>query len=361
MPRKTDDPGGPWTPCGPAPSVKWLGQRAALGGMGEGAHDMARVRSRKIVTTLLAAAGLVVAAGAVAPPVQSKPTPTSGVATHIGLAVSTPDIALPNTPGTHGLVYVVAGHGFRVDLTFLDAGNAPAPLSTNQDVTVTLAFDSCTTAPVASVAVPQNDTTARVDGLTHAAANGLVVCAKSVTNPAKNAVTGTSAGFDVQRTLVQAGTGATLTQVGAHGDAGCVATVDEPVCADLLTPVTGGISDSAGILMSLGLCDGIANCKGSVVQTLVGLDPTKYTRTSPATLVMKCDKVLCGGGGINKVTLLVQIQPGSTYVTAPSCPAKGTVGPLQTFCVDYVQSTRDNSGDTYLYLLFTEDHKVIFP
>lgn len=322
---------------------------------------MARVRSRKIVTTLLAAAGLVVAAGAVAPPVQSKPTPTSGVATHIGVTVSTPDIALPDTPGTQGLVYVVAGHEFRVDLAFLDASNAPAPLSTNQSVTVSLAFDSCSTASVASVVVPENVTTAAVTGLTHAAANGLVVCAKSLTNPAKNAITGSSAGFDVQRTLVQAGTDATLTQVGTHGDGGCVATPTEPVCADLLTPLAGGISDPAGILMSLGLCDGITRCKGSVVQTLVGLDASKYTRTSPATLVMKCDKTLCGGGGINKVSLLVQLQPGTAYVTAPSCPAKGTVGASQTFCVDYVQSTRDNSGDTYLYLLFTEDHKVIFP
>ena len=322
---------------------------------------MPAVRShRSLVTVLLTVAGLAVAAAVAASPVQGRPG-TGTAATHIGVAVSTPDIALPSTPGSQGLVYVVAGHAFRADLAFLDAANAPAPISTNQNVTVALSYDSCSTAAVASVVVPANATSASVSGLTHAAANGLVVCAKALTSPAKDAISGTSAGFDVQRTLVQAGTDATFTQVGTHGVDGCLATPTEPVCADLLTPLAGGISDSAGIVMSLGLCDGIAKCQGSVVQTLVGLNAAVYTRSSPATLVMKCDKTLCGGGGISKVQLKVAIRPSDPYVTAPSCPAKGTVGADQTFCVDYVQSTRDNAGDTHLFLLFTEDHKVIFP
>ena len=39
-------------------------------------------------------------------------------------------------------------------------------------------------------------------------------------------------------------------------------------------------------------------------------------------------------------------------------PRKNTIGADQVACVDYVQSKRDGSGDTYLYLLLTRDARV---
>jgi hypothetical protein len=84
-------------------------------------------------------------------------------------------------------------------------------------------------------------------------------------------------------------------------------------------------------------------------------------RSAPATLVVKCDKSLCAGGGINSYHLGVVLVPGTPEQIAPSCPSKGVVGATQSFCVDYVQSTRDNAGDTHLFLLFVEDAKVRFP
>ena len=40
---------------------------------------------------------------------------------------------------------------------------------------------------------------------------------------------------------------------------------------------------------------------------------------------------------------------------APSCESKGVIQPGHEFCVDYVQSKRDGSGDTYLFLLLARD------
>ena len=37
------------------------------------------------------------------------------------------------------------------------------------------------------------------------------------------------------------------------------------------------------------------------------------------------------------------------------CPAKDTMATAHTPCVDYVQSKRDGSGDTHLYLLTDGD------
>jgi hypothetical protein len=57
---------------------------------------------------------------------------------------------------------------------------------------------------------------------------------------------------------------------------------------------------------------------------------------------------------------VVNLLPAGPVTVAPACPAKGVVGTDQKYCVDYVQSTRDNAGDTILYLLFVEDGRASF-
>jgi hypothetical protein len=97
------------------------------------------------------------------------------------------------------------------------------------------------------------------------------------------------------------------------------------------------------------------------VQTLADLGTgvnQLYSKTSPATILMKCDKSLCGSGAIQSKTLSFSPNGNDGLRPAPACPAKLTIGGDQTACVDYVQSKRDGSGDTYLYLLFTEDARV---
>ena len=77
-----------------------------------------------------------------------------------------------------------------------------------------------------------------------------------------------------------------------------------------------------------------------------------HSKASPATLVVKCDKTLCPGGGISSYGLQVSLQgDGPSRLECTACSSKGVIRAGEEFCVDYVQSRRDGSGDTFLYLL----------
>jgi hypothetical protein len=165
--------------------------------------------------------------------------------------------------------------------------------------------------------------------------------------------------FDVLSELHEptpVGAGGT-TAIGGDDDSCTNATSTRPVCGILSLPL-GASSD---VVMSLGACDATyAACgsnKGAVVQALADLGPG-YTLTSPATLIVKCDKALCGGGAIQNVHLEFSLLGNDSLHQAESCPAKNTLGAGQDACVDYVQSKRDGSGDTYLYLLFDQDMRT---
>jgi hypothetical protein len=182
------------------------------------------------------------------------------------------------------------------------------------------------------------------------AANGVTVSASATTGNKKSTNPVASDPFDVLVTFASTPQNTPLSQIGGTSStAGCLATPSDPVCADLLLPSGSDTS----ILMSLGVCGGLGKCLGADTQALVGL--SQYTKSSPATMIVKCDKTLCGGGGINKQKLAVESSTGGGFAEAPACPAKNTIALDQWACVDYVQSTRDNAGDTFLYLLFTND------
>lgn len=145
---------------------------------------------------------------------------------------------------------------------------------------------------------------------------------------------------------------------GIGGDGNCTeATPENPVCGVVILPLG---ASSSQVLLSLGLCDdtGYSGCgdpRGSVIQTLADL--SAYSATSPATMLVKCDKTLCGGGSIKSKHLSYTLGGNTPLAQAEACPAKGVVG-TEPACVDYVQSKRDGSGDTYLYLLFVRDARV---
>jgi hypothetical protein len=62
---------------------------------------------------------------------------------------------------------------------------------------------------------------------------------------------------------------------------------------------------------------------------------------------------------MNKLSIFVDVNGNGQYVQAPPCPSKGTIAPTGVpFCVDYVTSHRDGSGDTLLYLDFAIDFIV---
>jgi hypothetical protein len=131
-------------------------------------------------------------------------------------------------------------------------------------------------------------------------------------------------------------------------------TADNPLCATVILP-----QGSAGqVVLGTGVCDGTIYTKcsdaRSFVLELLGDLGTGYTTTAPATVVLSCDKKFCGGGSIQR-NVPVFSQGGNTPLEGvPACPAKGVANAVGA-CVDYVQSTRDNAGDTHLYVLFTRD------
>jgi hypothetical protein len=316
-----------------------------------------------VAATLVVAFGLLLAmltpmlgADAAAPPAPA----TQIVFTSVQTPSTT--IQVPDTPGAP-TSFIVKGVPFNVDVALRDANGSPAPLSSTKDVDVALRVSD---APgvIARVTVPSGATTATFKGITlPTAANGVQLTARSEPKKPAEAITGTSAAFDVLRDFV-ASPVARLTSIGSGGglNASCDATPGEPVCADLL--LDQARVTSANLLLSLGLCDQQVACRpgGSVVQVLVGL--TDLNSGAPAaTLVMKCDKSLCGGGGVPSFGLLVDLTYAGapTTTAAPPCPDKGVLGSGQDFCVDYVQSTRSNAGDLFLYLLFDQDARVRFP
>ena len=92
-----------------------------------------------------------------------------------------------------------------------------------------------------------------------------------------------------------------------------------------------------------------------VLQVLAAFE---LPRSSPATLIVKCDKVLCAGGAIRNYAPKVSLAATGLLQPAPPCPSKGVVGVGQDFCVDFVQSKRDGSGDTYLFVLMVRDARM---
>jgi hypothetical protein len=110
------------------------------------------------------------------------------------------------------------------------------------------------------------------------------------------------------------------------------------------------VSSTTGV--SALLVSAKANFKNALGQPL-------YSRTQPATVIIRCDKTLCGGSGIKSFPLYVDITDSGPFVSAPPCQCKGqipTTGPA--FCIDNVQSKRDQAGDLVQYLLVAADPRI---
>jgi hypothetical protein len=144
------------------------------------------------------------------------------------------------------------------------------------------------------------------------------------------------------------------------------ATPQVPVCSTLLLPKgANGL-----VTLSQGACNPFTPCltgsqnQALLVQGIANLRDASghllYTRSAPATVVLRCDKTLCAGGSANGFPILYQASGGGPFLTAPACPKKGTIGANQTFCQDFTQDHRDNAGDLVAYLLFLDDVRGTF-
>jgi hypothetical protein len=259
---------------------------------------------------------------------------------------------------------VKAGGTFSVAVTFVDARGR----STSFDAPTALSMTATSNmGPVVVVhdplPVPKGPRTAIISGSIDVAANQvrLTMSAGGISTAA-----GSDQLFDV---LIDYRSETARTEQGFGGsDTRCAsATALAPVCGTLLLPNGAASTD---VFMSLGACDSTyAKCVtrpgGSIVQVLADLtkpnpaNPKQeidlYTKTAPATLILRCDTTLCETGAIQGIPVNYSLSGNGALDTAPACPRKGTVGRTQDVCVDYVQSKRDGSSDTILYLLFTRD------
>ena len=137
-------------------------------------------------------------------------------------------------------------------------------------------------------------------------------------------------------------------------DPDCAApTAEVPTCGQLLLP-----NGASGLVtVSVGSCDGlvdpaipdrdpecltVGDTEALVVTTIANLkdaDGNSLYETSHATLILACDKVLCGQSGVPKLPVIYTLEnTGQLDTEAPECSAKGVLPEGQDACVDYVSS-----------------------
>ena len=328
-----------------------------------------RPRWALVLLTALAAAAILPATGALA----ARPGGTSPVATPDNITMTLQGgLVLPKASGSPD-VLISQSDTFTAVVTFR-AGTAGVPYSekTSTDVRITRPDGSL----LGIATVPAGEPSGTVSGLRLNAANGVTLTARAVGRKASTLKEGTVGPFDVVTTAKSVTQSPDLTLlVNAAGSSACTATPSTPTCVDVLLPKGAG----SDIFFSTGPCtDGVgcATDKRTVLQVLADLRPDpsatpesgpRYTATSPATLIVRCDKTLCGGGSIRSHPLLVNLDPPypngaagprALLKASPACGGKGFMDGPDGHCVDYVQSRRDGTGDTYLYLLITRDARM---
>lgn len=315
-------------------------------------------RRRRLVVLLVAClaavwGGVATTGSASAKPPAPQPatqTPTSMVITSITSGLSAPDGA-PSV----GVPSVLAEP--KTQLTIhVEFYTGATPASFSSDTNLTIGSNVGTLSSDTGLA-QAGQTSADLSTSLTSAVNDVRLSVTVAKGPARGLTASAPDAlvFDVltQIQTKSATAGSAFTD-GIGGDDSCTdATRADPVCGVVLLP-SGAQSE---VLLSTGLCDAAYRCDshGALIQTLFN-GGSLYDSANPATLILKCDKTLCGNGAIRKVPVNYSLSGnGPLDATATACPAEGTVGPTQNACVDYVQSKRDGAGDTILYLLFPHD------
>jgi hypothetical protein len=274
---------------------------------------------------------------------------------------------VPNAPGK-GSSYIVKGQPFTVSF------NISAPLSTTRSTSVVLTATSGgnDTGLRVTGSVDANATTGQItDAVLADAANGVIL--KVDVQPSKNTVQPGTLTVDVLKTSLSAPQpqlgSSTLVGIGGGGGIGvpCSPTPADQVCGDLIIPSTR--TAVSNLLLSQGCVTCTTGDASSFLQAIFGLAPAPgstpaeqllYAEQNPITFIAKCDKTLCDGKGIKSYSVKIALTAGASPTVSQPCSTKGVVDPGALFCTDYRQSTRDNAGDVLLYVLLTDDLKIIF-
>jgi hypothetical protein len=136
-----------------------------------------------------------------------------------------------------------------------------------------------------------------------------------------------------------------------------VPTSVEPTCGHFLTTGAEGPA-----VMSVGSCEGLGSNNTTPCRTAGGITALVVTLTANiaedphSTMILACDKVLCGQTGVPKLPVFFTLENTGPLndVAAPECTRKGVLNAGQKACVDYVSSMRSD-GDLYLFVLFNLD------
>jgi hypothetical protein len=317
--------------------------------------SFARARRRPLLVLAVAAC---LGAGLVSPMVTgaSAAGPGAPVRIQIDSITSTANPAPAGTPDAAiPYVLVTTGDTFVVHVSFWDANDNPA--SFNKDTTLAIGASAGNLAPSTGTALKGKETAELTTSLGTPAVRVAVTVAVANAKLAATVAPDTSdpgQRFDVQSDVQTFPSSVNFAQ-GIGGDNNCEsATRQNPICGIVLLPDG---ATSPDVLLSIGPCSGtFTDCTkdvGSVVQTLLG---GTFDRAAPATMIIKCDKSLCPGTSIQNYKLSFATTGDDPLMLAPTCAVKGTVGPApQVACIDYVNSRRDGSGDTLLYLNFVQD------
>ena len=324
----------------------------------------ARARARGRLSLLAAAAALVAlgtgpgmagVAHADSPAVASL---TVGAVT--GGAVSPLPAGSTKTPS----VITAVGMQVTVHVEFFAADGTPTSFGKATDLLLTTGGGGSSTTTVPKDALSADLTTSAFTS----AVNRTTVTVSVPSSKGKGAIAAKTSPtvFDVLLTLdaqESAGSGY-VRNIGKDGaDCGEV-TATNPMCATVILP----FGAASNVVLGTGVCGPStdaaytqcdANRGAFVLELLADLGPL-YTPQSPATVILSCDKKYCGNGSIQRNVPSFTPGGNSPLVKLAPCTAKG-VAPATGACVDYVQSTRDNAGDTHLWVLFAEDARVTFP
>jgi hypothetical protein len=300
-----------------------------------------------VLLTVVAAAAHMSGVGHAGPPALVSGSVTVDVA---GLA----PIGDARNPSA---IVVQAPETFAVTVGFVATVGSPLTFTRDSVVTLSVAAGGVALGALRTIVVPAGASTATLSGFSLSPAGNGVVLGAAVTGGSKDAKAlqaGTSAAFDVLLQADRSDSTAPAFVTTDRGATGCVPTEVAPYCADVSLP----IGTTHGYLVSVGTCDSVtcpdARTGRRVVQLLAGF-PDRSGDAPAATIVFKCDKSKCKGGGVSSYTPLVQLEATGALVPAPSCAAKGVVTSAEQYCVDYVQSKRDGAGDLHMYVLFAVD------
>jgi hypothetical protein len=262
----------------------------------------------------------------------------------------TPDPARPS-------VLTSVGKSVSVHVEFFDAEGAPTSFGKATDLALSTGGGGSTVRTVAKDLTSADLSTADF----RSAANNITVTVSVPASKGKGAIVPVTSAtvFDVLQFFTPPTTTGNgfVQKVGKTALECAEVTATDPLCATVILPQ----GSASQVVLGAGVCDGTTYTKCSAARSfvleLLGDLGTGYTTTSPATVVLSCDKKFCGNGSIQK-NVPVFSQGGNTPLESlPACPAKGVANPVGG-CVDYVQSTRDNAGDTHLWVLFTRDLRV---